>query len=78
MKPYQSDQRCLKASVQLNQGTRKVGLLALKINLDRSPFHIRVVGCWLQRWADSDITLAFEDAQVTKTEMSPKLKCHQN
>ena len=38
MKPYQSDRRCLKSSVQLNQGTRKVGLLALKIILDRSPF----------------------------------------
>ena len=31
---------CLKASVQLNQGTRKVVLLALKIILDCSPFHI--------------------------------------
>ena len=23
-----------------------------------------VVGCWLQRWADTNVTLAFEDAQV--------------
>ena len=28
LKPYQSDLRCLKASVQINQGTRKEGLLA--------------------------------------------------
>ena len=37
LKPNQSDRRCLKASVKLNQGTRKVGLLAPKIILDRSP-----------------------------------------
>ena len=36
MKLYQSDRRCLKASIQLNRGIRKVGLLALKIILDRS------------------------------------------
>ena len=40
MKPYQKDQRCFKASLQINQGTRKVRLLALKIILDRSPFLI--------------------------------------
>ena len=39
---------------------------------------------WLQCWADSNVTMAFEYAQVTKTEMSskpemsPKLIYHQN
>ena len=42
LKPYQSDRRCLKASFQLNTGTRKVGLLALKIILDCSSFHNQV------------------------------------
>ena len=40
----------------------------------------RLVGLlvgWLQRWADSIVTMAFEDAQFTKTKVSPKLKCHQ-
>ena len=49
LKPYQSDQRCLKASFQLNQGTRKVGLLALKIILDYSPFHMDI-GFKRQNW----------------------------
>ena len=53
--------------------------------------YIRIVGClsvclsvcWLQhwrlqRWADSNVTLAFEDAEIPKTKMLPKLKCHQN
>ena len=39
---YQSDWRCLNASFQLNKGTRKVGLLALKIILDGSPFHMDI------------------------------------
>ena len=26
-----------------------------------------LLGGWLQRWADSNITVAFEDAQITKT-----------
>ena len=61
-------------------------------NLDRH--YIRVIVClvWfrLQCWTDSDITLAFEEAQVTrpdqtrpdqtrpKAEMSPKQICHKN
>jgi hypothetical protein len=40
VKPYQSDQMCFKASVQLNLGTRKVGLLALRIIFDCSPFRM--------------------------------------
>ena len=40
VKPYQSDPRCFISSVQLNQGTRKVELLALKIFLDCSLFLI--------------------------------------
>ena len=32
----------VKALVQLNQGTRKVGLIALKIIMDRSQFHIYI------------------------------------
>ena len=40
----QSDRRCFKASVQLNQGARKLGLLTLKINLDRSSFHMGKMG----------------------------------
>ena len=39
LKLYQTDWRCLKASVRLNQGIRKVGLLELKIILDGLPFH---------------------------------------
>ena len=34
--------------------------------------------CWLQRWDDTYISQVFADAKVTKTEMSPNLKCHQN
>ena len=49
MKPYQSDRRCLNTFVYLNQGTRKVGLLTLKINPDRSPFHIKKALAILER-----------------------------
>ena len=38
LKPYHIDRRYLKASLQSNQGIRKVGLLALKIILGTSPF----------------------------------------
>ena len=31
---------------------------------------------WLQRCSDRDVSQAFEDAKVTKTEISPNRKCH--
>ena len=45
LKPYQSNRRCLKAYVQLNQGTREVGLLAPKIILDGSAIRMQYYWC---------------------------------
>ena len=39
----------------------------------RHYIHI-LVGCWLQPWADTNVTLAFEDAQVIPT--FPLLFCY--